>query len=534
MFINTSSIAADRNSLKLISNDGIDSKSLKLDVVDSIDQFTFYRGEMEVTLLSIPSVVRYSVNGALYSFKVPAAGGEVKIFYCSCNGFSGKTVTFGSENGGISNTWQHVLENNVYHVGIGGGDQLYCDEVFDLPVFNSWLRLDDQNNFKEMYSRPFTSDMSAAVLNFYLNNYMSHFSNAALADCLSSIPMINQWDDHDIYDGYGSYPPSEQNCPVMQGVYRIARRLYLLFQHHMREDEAVARGYFNILPSISTLKTFSDVAVLSLDERSERSKKQVIAPSTYREAFARLEQLPSSCRHLLVLLGVPVMSNDLSAVADVLSKFSTEHIQQKVHDLEHSQKHLKSNQREKRLRMFLSETRSKIKIEIKGGIADELKLKNIFGNISLLDDLADSYDDEEHKDERSSLLRDLVEFSVRKRIRVTILSGDVHFANASHLPLPGHAGHLHQLVSSPIGNEVNASIKIIRALFNDCASVKLADGTELCPRITGWGEGFIEGRNYLELQVGSENSDLNAILHVEKDTNKTSNFASFEYKISAF
>lgn len=40
------------------------------------------------------------------------------------------------------------------------------------------------------------------------------------------------WDDHDIFDGWGSYPDDLQNCPVFQGCFQAARRFYLLFQQH--------------------------------------------------------------------------------------------------------------------------------------------------------------------------------------------------------------------------------------------------------------------------------------------------------------
>lgn len=31
------------------------------------------------------------------------------------------------------------------------------------------------------------------------------------------VMQMNLWDDHDIWDGWGSYPPYLQNCPVFQG-----------------------------------------------------------------------------------------------------------------------------------------------------------------------------------------------------------------------------------------------------------------------------------------------------------------------------
>ncbi|HPE71554.1 MAG TPA: hypothetical protein PK018_05160 [Candidatus Competibacter sp.] len=41
---------------------------------------------------------------------------------------------------------------------------------------------------------------------------------------MASIPSIAMWDDHDIFDGWGSYDEERQNCPVYQGIYPIARR----------------------------------------------------------------------------------------------------------------------------------------------------------------------------------------------------------------------------------------------------------------------------------------------------------------------
>lgn len=40
------------------------------------------------------------------------------------------------------------------------------------------------------------------------------------------------WDDHDIFDGWGSYPERLQLCPMFKGLFSVARRFYLLFQHH--------------------------------------------------------------------------------------------------------------------------------------------------------------------------------------------------------------------------------------------------------------------------------------------------------------
>lgn len=46
------------------------------------------------------------------------------------------------------------------------------------------------------------------------------------------------WDDHDIYDGYGSYPDDLQNCAVFQHAFKLSRRFYLAFQQQTNLDLA--------------------------------------------------------------------------------------------------------------------------------------------------------------------------------------------------------------------------------------------------------------------------------------------------------
>jgi hypothetical protein len=43
--------------------------------------------------------------------------------------------------------------------------------------------------------------------------------------------MQNIFDDHDIIDGFGSYPSHFMKCPVFSNLGRVAFKYYLLFQH---------------------------------------------------------------------------------------------------------------------------------------------------------------------------------------------------------------------------------------------------------------------------------------------------------------
>jgi hypothetical protein len=54
----------------------------------------------------------------------------------------------------------------------------------------------------------------------------------------AQIPMVNIYDDHDIIDGFGSYPHHFMRCAVFSNLGRAAFKYYLLFQHQSTVAEA--------------------------------------------------------------------------------------------------------------------------------------------------------------------------------------------------------------------------------------------------------------------------------------------------------
>lgn len=50
--------------------------------------------------------------------------------------------------------------------------------------------------------------------------------------------MVNIYDDHDIIDGFGSYPHQFMKCAVFSNLGKAAFKYYLLFQH----QSTVAEG----------------------------------------------------------------------------------------------------------------------------------------------------------------------------------------------------------------------------------------------------------------------------------------------------
>jgi hypothetical protein len=52
--------------------------------------------------------------------------------------------------------------------------------------------------------------------------------------------MQNIFDDHDIIDGFGSYPSPFMQCPVFSNLGMVAFKYYLLFQHQTSVEEGLS------------------------------------------------------------------------------------------------------------------------------------------------------------------------------------------------------------------------------------------------------------------------------------------------------
>jgi phosphodiesterase/alkaline phosphatase D-like protein len=58
--------------------------------------------------------------------------------------------------------------------------------------------------------------MLQEVEQYYFGHYMHHFADPPFAAALAQIPFVFSWDDHDIFDGWGSYPEYLQQSAVFQ------------------------------------------------------------------------------------------------------------------------------------------------------------------------------------------------------------------------------------------------------------------------------------------------------------------------------
>jgi len=281
--------------------------------------YTFWRFNIEVELGEKQQRVAYRINrGPSTGFWVPAKGQTMNIMFYSCNGFSSSVDT--DSFSGPDPMWRDVLnshQSQPFHVMLGGGDQVYNDKAMqETKIFRKWLM---HKNPIHKHNAPFPAEMQNELEEFYLERYCMWFSQGLFGMANSQIPMVNMFDDHDIMDGFGSYPHHFMNSPVFSGLGNVAFKYYMLFQHQSIPDETektepswtlgVRPGpYINELSRNLFMSLGSKVSLLAVDARTERTREQVINPGTWKKVIDRCyaEIDKGKTEHLIVLLGVPI------------------------------------------------------------------------------------------------------------------------------------------------------------------------------------------------------------------------------------
>ncbi|KAL2155221.1 hypothetical protein VTH82DRAFT_3897 [Thermothelomyces myriococcoides] len=400
--------------------------------------YTFWRFNIEIELREKQQRIAYRINrGPSTGFWVPAKGQSMNIMFHSCNGFSLSADP--NQFSGPDPMWRDVLnthQSQPFHLMIGGGDQIYNDRCMqDTTIFKEWLMI---KNPLHKHNAPFTPEMQDELERFYLERYAMWFSQGLFAMANAQIPMVNMWDDHDIIDGFGSYPHHFMNSPVFSGLGNVAFKYYMLFQHQSVVTETektepswllgVRPGpYINELSRSLFMFLGGKVALLAVDARTERTRERVMYEDTWKKIMDRCyaEIDKGKVEHLLVVLGVPIAYPRLVWLENILTS------------------------------RVMDPVKALAKLGMFGGL-----LNRFDGGVEVLDDLDDHWTAKCHKKERSFVIEDLQDLAADKSVRVTILSGDVHLAAVGQFysnPKHGLAKHkdfryIPNIISSAIAN----------------------------------------------------------------------------------
>jgi hypothetical protein len=240
-----------------------------------------------------------------WQFHLPSKKEQVRIGYASCNGFSDFKLLTSTPAPYVM--WDKLAAEHKAHpfsLLLMGGDQVYADSLWtSVPTLKAWNEQDREEKVKRKATRTMVEQLDR----FYCELYCKQWSRPEVAFMLARVPSAMMWDDHDIFDGWGSYPEDLQRCEVYQAIYAAATKYFRLFQLRSEANGALLDKTLN---HHSWRLGFRGYQILALDNRANRTLTRVMSPSQWDQINAALAACDSG--HLLVMAGVPVVYRDFS------------------------------------------------------------------------------------------------------------------------------------------------------------------------------------------------------------------------------
>jgi hypothetical protein len=418
---------------------------------------TLWRYDFQLKQAGSAFSASYALDAEKWGFAVPKAGAAPAIAYGSCNGFSSLKLMKSTRVPDA--LWDDLLQKHAkspFHLLMLGGDQLYSDSMWEeLEVLSKWAALPTAEGVKQ----PASETMKRQIADFFRGLYPKRWSQKAVAQALATIPTLMMWDDHDIMDGWGSYPKELHECDVYGAIFASARETFSLYQLQNAPGEPhpltlPGQKHFTFGCRIGPL------AILALDMRSERTLSQVMGTDSWKAVFDWLDAVPASDaggpKHLFVMSSIPVVYPDFSILENALGIFP--------------------------------------------------------GRQELEDDLKDHWTSVPHRQERLRMIHRLLDFSTKNQCRVTLLSGDVHVGAVgtiqserrdSGLPAPQV---ITQLTSSGIVHP--APPGMVLYFLENVVGKGMSDDRDITSEIVeipGTRQHFIGARNWLALAPDVEN-----------------------------
>lgn len=427
-------------------------------VVGETKSGKFWRAEIDIQLQAASRSIDYAIalDGAVatdqaerdsWTFFVPGEEENPLMSYASCNGFSSGDLSNKTEDPYAQ--WRRMAEmheENPFSLMIMGGDQIYADEV--------WTKVDELKAWSDLREDKRRDHPASAALidqleDFYDKLYQQRWRDENMSLMLASVPSVMMWDDHDIFDGWGSYPHERQICPVFQAIFGAAKHHFELFQIRSRDNKSL------LAPDAAhyafALK-FRGQHILGLDNRAERTLLDVMSPQQW-DVVNRALKDDIGEGNLFVLSAVPVVYRDFSFIEAVVDATPWEE--------------------------------------------------------ELTDDLKDHWRSNEHEGERARLIMRLLE-NCKKRGngKTVLLSGDVHIGCLGAIIDERDGGRkIHQVVSSGIVHPAPSRIQWfgIMASTNDRTEYLNEDRTISVRMLKPYGsDQYIRSRNFVTLETGSD------------------------------
>ncbi|KAL2413516.1 hypothetical protein ABEF95_003157 [Exophiala dermatitidis] len=443
-------------------------RQLKPANIATHQRWTFYKYEIDIEMEeSEPAKWTYAITSHLgctrYEFLV-AGKHETNWRFIATSGNDFSINVSANERaklGGVGFMWKDIMQKQAecggFHCQLGLGGQVFGDRLWkEIPLLKQWLAMSGKENRKNAV---WTAAHEEDVTHAYFHYYTSHFDQPYLREASAQIPQISTLDDHDIFDGFGSYPEYMQFSNMFKNIGRIGIEMYLLFQHHttleILRNVADDHDLFTITGTGWHFIKFLGpaIAVVGPDTRSERNSHQVMAGPTYQGLFPKIALLPPTIQHCILMIPVPLIYPRLDAAEQIAHTVATGKkavtgaynvlgkVTSSVAGVVGAKGAVGSG--------FDSVKRAVGKSGLMGGILSP------FGDIDVLDELKDQWTHESKDLERTYLIRTLQGISHQRSIRFTFISGAVNTCGAGLVHDPSHPSDhktMYQLITSSVVN----------------------------------------------------------------------------------
>jgi hypothetical protein len=415
----------------------------------------FWRYDFSLPLARDETVARYTIAGRDWFVQLPAMSGPRRLAFTACSG------TEDDRGGRVPPSrnllWRQLASEHArkpFHLLLQGGDQLYADTLWEkVPELRSWRRL----SWRRGNAMPFTPAMAESADSYYFERYCSLWCQPEIAPIHATVPSVMMWDDHDIFDGWGSWPEERQECPVFQGLGAVARTYFALFQLAARPGCLPGNLSDPRSSQFGCAYLAGPVGIVAPDLRSERSRQRVMGEAGWRGFTAALSGM-AACRRVLIMSSVPLTGAEMPLLERVYT--------------------------------------------------------TIPGHSDLEDDLRDQWQSFGHRDEWRRMLACLVDFSARTGARVTSLTGEIHMGALGLVE--GSGVRIHELTASGIVHPPPP--RLIAAVFEWFARRETVLDAGLCVyrlAIPGHGRRYLRARNWLALELAGDDR-LEAVWHTEQ------------------
>lgn len=441
-----------------------DGRPITGEVIESTPHGDFWSFTINAAAQDTDTRKTYTINGKTYNFTLPAKSAKtLRVAYASCNGSeadSPQKPPFPGRNA----LWEHLEQTHAqspFHLLIQGGDQLYADSVWrDIPFLARWKTLPRA----EQYTAALPDEIYIQIRDYYRACYMTYWSQPHIHDVLATIPSIMIWDDHDIFDGWGSWNSKYQKCAIYQGIFRAAREAFYLFQRGQSpsKDDKTAATYIKL----------GHTAFLAPDLRTERTRKQVMGEAGWSRMDDTLKTLAGHAdeiAHMILISSVPLATSHFSLLDPILTGFPS----------------------------FIARRLPK-KINPK----------------QFADDIHDQWRVPAHRDEWLQMLNTLFDFGQNTKTRVTTLSGEIHLGARSTIRRDDTI--IHQFIASGIAHKPAhpAIVWACEMLSKGVQDIDDHIDIRIAPFFPRGNKKYLRARNWLALELHKDQKLL-ACWHAE-------------------